>query len=85
VRWIAGKTDGKVAADLSDNVLRDAFRARKTGGSSALRDAERASCEACFPAGSQVATPHGDHISYRQLAHRRPGAGRGPSDGQGRG
>jgi len=25
VRWIAGKTDGKVAADLSDNVLRDAF------------------------------------------------------------
>jgi len=59
VRWIAGKTDGKVAADLSDNVLRDAFRARKTGGSSALRDAERTACEACFAAGTQVATPHG--------------------------
>jgi len=59
VRWIAGKTDGKVAADLSDDVLRDAFRARKTGGSSALRDAERAACEACFPAGTHVATPQG--------------------------
>jgi len=59
VRWIAGKTDGKVAADLSDNVLRDAFRARKTGGSSALRDAERAACDACFAAGTRVATPHG--------------------------
>jgi len=60
VRWIAGKTDGKVAADLSDNVLRDAFRSRKTGGSSALRDAERAAgCALCFPAGTQVATAHG--------------------------
>ncbi len=59
VRWIAGKTDGKVAVDLSDNVLRDAFRSRKTGGSSAVRDAERAVCEACFPTGMTVATPHG--------------------------
>jgi len=59
VRWIAGKTDSKVAADLSDNVLRDAFRSRKEGGSSALRDAERAACEACFTAGTRVATPHG--------------------------
>ena len=59
VRWIAGKTDGKVAADLSDNVLRDAFRARETGGSSALRDAERTACEFCFPARTLVATPHG--------------------------
>jgi len=59
VRWIAGKTDSKVATDLSDNVLRDAFRARKEGGSSALRDAERAACEACFATGTQVATPHG--------------------------
>jgi len=61
VRWIAGKTDGKVAADLSDNVLRDAFRARKTGGSSALRDAERvAGCALCFPAGTLVTTAHGE-------------------------
>jgi len=60
VRWVAGKTDGKVAADLSDNVLRDAFRARKTGGSSALRDAEKvAGCALCFPAGTRVATAHG--------------------------
>ncbi len=27
VRWVAGKTDGKVAAKLDDNVLRAAFRA----------------------------------------------------------
>jgi len=60
VRWIAGKTDGKVAADLSDNVLRDAFRARKTGGSSAVRDAEKAAgCALCFPAGTLVTTAHG--------------------------
>ncbi len=60
VRWIAGKTDGKVAADLSDNVLRDAFRARKTGGTSALRDAEKAAgCALCFPAGTLVATARG--------------------------
>jgi len=61
VRWIAGKTDGKVAADLSDNVLRDAFRARKTGGTSALRDAEKAAgCALCFPAGTLVTTTHGE-------------------------
>jgi len=61
VRWIAGKTDSKVAADLSDNVLRDAFRARKTGGSGALRDAEKvAGCALCFPTGTLVATPHGE-------------------------
>jgi len=60
VRWIAGKTDGKVAADLSDNVLRDAFRSRKTGGSSALRDAERVACALCFPAGTLVTTAHGE-------------------------
>jgi len=60
VRWIAGKTDGKVAADLSDIVLRDAFRARKEGGTSALRDAERAAgCALCFPAGTLVTTAHG--------------------------
>ena len=57
VRWIAGKTDSKVAADFSDNVLRDAFRARKEGGSGALRNAERAAREACFAAGTLVATP----------------------------
>jgi len=62
VRWIAGKTDGKVAADLSDTVLRDAFRARETGGSGALRDAEKvAGCALCFPAGTQVATARGEH------------------------
>jgi len=62
VRWIAGKTDSKVAADLSDNALRDAFRARKTGGSSALRDAEKAvGCALCFPAGTLVTTAHGEH------------------------
>jgi len=65
MRWIAGKTDGKVAADLSDNVLRDAFRARKTGGTSALRDAEKAACEACFAAGTRVATPHGERAIDR--------------------
>jgi len=65
VRWIAGKTDGKVPADLSDNVLRDAFRARKTGGTSALRDAERAACEACFAAGTQVATLQGERAIER--------------------
>jgi len=58
----AGKTDSKVAADLSDNALRDAFRARKTGGSSALRDAEKAvGCALCFPAGTLVTTAHGEH------------------------
>jgi len=42
-------------------VLRDAFRARKTGGSSALRDAERvAGCALCFPAGTLVTTAHGE-------------------------
>nr|MDQ2829532.1 HINT domain-containing protein [Chloroflexota bacterium] len=56
-----GKTDGKVAAGLSDNALRDAFRARKTGGTSALRDAEKvAGCALCFPAGTLVATTHGE-------------------------
>jgi len=60
VRWIAGKTDGKVAADLSDNVLRDAFRARKTGGAGAVRNAIRAACALCFPAGTLVSTAHGE-------------------------
>jgi len=80
VRWIAGKTDGKVAADLSDNVLRDAFRARETGGSSALRDAEKAAgCALCFPAGTLVATTHGEqaiqtlHVGLER-AKLRPGA-----------
>ena len=60
VRWIAGKTDGKVAADLSDNVLRDAFRSRKTGGAGAVRNAIRAACALCFPAGTLVSTAHGE-------------------------
>jgi len=63
VRWIAGKTDGKVAADLSDNALRDAFRARETGGLGALRDAVKAvGCALCFPAGTLVSTTHGEHV-----------------------
>jgi len=42
-------------------VLRDAFRSRKTGGSSALRDAEKAAgCALCFPAGTLVTTAHGE-------------------------
>jgi len=60
VRWIAGKTDSKVAADLSDNVLRDAFRSRKTGGAGAVRNAIRAACALCFPAGTLVSTAHGE-------------------------
>ncbi len=60
VRWVVNKTGRKL--NLDDDVLRRAFQARKTGGSGALRDAEKAasSCRLCFPAGTLVATPHGE-------------------------
>jgi len=60
VRWIAKKTG--LPLNLTDDVLRDAFRARKTGGGSAVRRAEdaAASCiRRCFAAGTLVATAQG--------------------------
>jgi len=59
VRWVVNKTGRKL--NLDDDVLRRAFQARKTGGSGALRDAEKAAgCALCFPAGTLVTTAHGE-------------------------
>ncbi len=60
VRWIVAKTGRKLT--LSDDVLRDAFRARKQGGGSALRRAEDAAAgciRRCFAAGTLVTTAPG--------------------------
>ncbi len=60
VRWVVNKTGRKL--NLDDDVLRRAFQARKTGGNSAVREAEKeaSSCRLCFPAGTLVATLHGE-------------------------
>jgi len=58
VRWVVNKTGRKL--DLSDDVLRRALQARKEGGGSAVRNAEKGiGCALCFPAGTLVMTPHG--------------------------
>ena len=73
VRWVIGHTAGRI--EVGDDTIAKAIEDRAVHGSGEVRTAEHAlACALCFPAGTLVATPHGEraiqtlHIGDRVLA-----------------
>ena len=80
MRWVISHTVGRIEVD--DGTILTAIEDRATEGVGAVRDAEKAlACALCFPAGTQVATPHGEraiqslHVGDRVLAEN-PASGK---------